>query len=440
MPTGLQLFLQVLLTVLAANSYPLLYVNGWFIIFVLALIIVANTLPIFHMKHMPTFWLRICDHGHRCLKAFLITLPFSIIIQLYLGWLFRSLHWFHWLMSILVCVIVEAILFWNGMISVYASSVQLGIRHRAVGLILGLVPIANLIMLFEILKITGNEIRFEQEKHAIEAERKDQFLCKTRYPILLVHGVFFRDNHYLNYWGRIPKTLQKNGAEIYYGEHPSALSIADSAEVLAERIKLIIRNAGCDKVNIIAHSKGGLDCRYAMEHLGISQYVASLSTINTPHRGCVFADELLGKVPQKIQDKIATTYNNTMRQLGDPNPDFMAAVRDLTSSHCTRFDAETPQPKGVFCQSIGSLLYSRSRGTFPLNLFYRYVKRFDGPNDGLVGADSFTWGENFQMITTGDKRGISHIDIIDLTRENLPKFDVREFYVRLVSDLKNRGL
>ena len=67
MPTGLQLFLQVLLTVLAANSYPLLYVNGWFIIFVLALIIVANTLPIFHMKHMPTFWLRICDYGHRCL-------------------------------------------------------------------------------------------------------------------------------------------------------------------------------------------------------------------------------------------------------------------------------------------------------------------------------------------------------------------------------------
>ena len=261
-----------------------------------------------------------------------------------------------------------------------------------------------------------------------------------KYPVLLIHGLNGRDHEKSSYWGRIPEALQAEGVQVYFGGGHAWTTIEYNGAIIAETLRCLIESGACEKVNIIAHSKGGLDCRYAMEHLGISQYVASLSTINTPHRGCVFADELLGKVPQKIQDKIATTYNNTMRQLGDPNPDFMAAVRDLTSSHCTRFDAETPQPKGVFCQSIGSLLYSRSRGTFPLNLFYRYVKRFDGPNDGLVGADSFTWGENFQMITTGDKRGISHIDIIDLTRENLPKFDVREFYVRLVSDLKNRGL
>ena len=29
---------------------------------------------------------------------------------------------------------------------------------------------------------------------------------------------------------------------------------------------------------------------------------------------------------------------------------------------------------------------------------------------------------------------------MDLNRENLPDFDVREFYVQLVADLKNRGL
>ena len=439
MSVGLQLLLQVVLTVLAANSYPLLAISGWFVIIVLMLAIVANALPIFYMKHMPTFWLRICAHGHRCLKAFLITLPFSIVIQLYIGWLWRSLHWFNWLISIAICVVVEAILFWNGMISVYASSVQLGIRHRAVGILLGLVPVANLVMLFKILKITGNEIRYEQEKHALEEGRKDQFLCKTRYPILLVHGVFFRDNHYLNYWGRIPKTLQKNGAEIYYGEHPSALSIADSAEILAERIRKIVQNTGCEKVNIIAHSKGGLDCRYSMANLDVAKYVASLTTVNTPHRGCLFADHLLNKVPQKIQKKIAATYNNTLKQLGDPDPDFMSAVRDLTSSHCTQFDTQTPQPQGVYCQSIGSLLNRRSKGTFPFNLFYRYVKQFDGPNDGLVGEDSFAWGENYQMITTQGKRGISHMDIIDLTRENLPEFDVREFYVQLVSNLKQRG-
>lgn len=439
MSSHIQLLLQIVLTVLAANSYPLLSLSGWFVVVVLALTIIANALPILYMRLMPTFRLRICAHGHCCLMAFVISLPICIFVQLYFGWLSGFALRSNWLLSISVCVVVEAILFWNGMISVYASSVQLGIRHRALGILLGLVPIANLIMLFKIIRITGNEIRYEEEKNAQEEGRKDQFLCKTRYPILLVHGVFFRDNHYLNYWGRIPKTLQKNGAEIYYGEHPSALSIADSAEILAQRIQRIVQNTGCEKVNIIAHSKGGLDCRYAMANLDVAKYVASLTTVNTPHRGCVFADHLLEKVPQKIQTRIADTYNNTLKQLGDPEPDFMAAVRDLRSSHCTQFDRETPVPQSVYCQSIGSLLNRQARGTFPFNLFYKYVKQFDGPNDGLVGADSFAWGARYQLLTIPGKRGISHMDIIDLTRENLPEFDVREFYVQLVSDLKQRG-
>jgi triacylglycerol lipase len=36
-------------------------------------------------------------------------------------------------------------------------------------------------------------------------------------------------------------------------------------------------------------------------------------------------------------------------------------------------------------------------------------------------------------------RGISHADMIDLNRENISGFDVREFYVQLVADLKRRG-
>ena len=37
------------------------------------------------------------------------------------------------------------------------------------------------------------------------------------------------------------------------------------------------------------------------------------------------------------------------------------------------------------------------------------------------------------------KRGISHGDMIDLNRQNIEEFDVREFYVQLVADLKKRG-
>ena len=44
-----------------------------------------------------------------------------------------------------------------------------------------------------------------------------------------------------------------------------------------------------EKINIIAHSKGGLDCRAVMD-TDAGKYIASLTTINTPHKGCEFAD------------------------------------------------------------------------------------------------------------------------------------------------------
>lgn len=80
------------------------------------------------------------------------------------------------------------------------------------------------------------------------------------------------------------------------------------------------------------------------------------------------------------------------------------------------------------------------KGHFPLNLSYRYVRNFDGENDGLVGEASFAWGEKYTLLRSPGSRGISHCDIIDLTRENIPDFDVRTFYTELVSDLRRRGL
>jgi triacylglycerol lipase len=68
------------------------------------------------------------------------------------------------------------------------------------------------------------------------------------------------------------------------------------------------------------------------------------------------------------------------------------------------------------------------------------AKFFVGPNDGLVSETSFAFGERYQLISHKGDRGISHLDTVDLLHQNLPDFDIREFYVELVSDLKNRGL
>lgn len=398
-----------------------------------------NVLPT--LRKYPTLRLKILGDGAELILAFWVTCaasaPFvGVCIYELIG---GSTDYFRYVIYAAVLILCEAAIFWNGIIRVYVTSVQLGLRYRILGIVFGLIPIANLVMLMIIYVRVKQETIFETGKFKLNESRKDEKICATKYPILLVHGVFFRDSRLLNYWGRIPAELEKNGAEIYYGEQQSALSIEQSSGELAKKIEEIVTRTGCGKVNIIAHSKGGLDSRYAISKLGCDKYVATLTTINTPHRGCIFAEYLLGAAPERIKNFVEKTYNKMFYALGDNSPDFMAAVKCLTNSYCEQFNKDVPDSTGVMYQSYGSKAV-KLRGTrFPLNISYPVVKKFDGDNDGLVALTSAPWGEKFTPIYPPAKRGITHADMIDLNRENIRGFDVREFYVQMVSDLRERG-
>ena len=54
------------------------------------------------------------------------------------------------------------------------------------------------------------------------------------------------------------------------------------------------------------------------------------------------------------------------------------------------------------------------------------IRAMDGKNDGLVTPESAMWGEFKGTLSNRKHRGISHGDMIDLTRE-----DYRESYVFL---------
>ncbi|MBQ3964389.1 MAG: triacylglycerol lipase, partial [Firmicutes bacterium] len=182
-----------------------------------------------------------------------------------------------------------------------------------------------------------------------------------------------------------------------------------------------------------------LDSRAAITHCGMAPYVASLTTINTPHRGCIFAEYLLEHIPEKVRDQIAETYNKAAQVLGDKEPDFLAAVNDLTASACAAFNEKTPDAEGVLYESVMSYAKKASGSRFPLNMTHELVKHFDGRNDGLVAVEAARWGSAFTLLEPPENRGISHGDMIDLNRENIDGFDVREFYVGLVASLKERG-
>ena len=347
--------------------------------------------------------------------------------------------WKRIISHIIIAIVFLSITFWIGIIRIYLTSIQLGIKLRVIGILCGWIFPLNLIVLCIMISTTDKEIKFENDKALMNAARKSEQICATKYPVLLLHGVFFRDFKYLDYWGRVPKELIINGARIFYGEQQSAGTVASCGEEVARKILEICKTTGAQKVNIIAHSKGGLDARAAMSDPEIAKHVASLTTINTPHRGCEFADYLLGKSPEKLKQGVAAAYNTALKKVGDYAPDFIGACRDLTHEACAEFNSRVHDPEGVYIQSYGSLLKNHRGGRFPLNLTYGFVGLFDGGNDGLVGEASFPWGADYHLITAPGKRGISHGDVIDLNRENIPGYDVREFYVQLVANLKKKG-
>ncbi|WP_455795616.1 esterase/lipase family protein [Clostridium butyricum] len=335
-----------------------------------------------------------------------------------------------------VCVLIIPVI--NGFMRMMFTSRNLGVVNRLLIVLLWWAPILNFIILNGCCKKVRYEYFYEQSKELRNDVRKENEVCRTRYPIVMVHGIFFRDWMFINYWGRIPKELMRNGAQIFYGKQQSSNAVCKSAQELKENILKIINDTGCEKVNIIAHSKGGLDSRYAISCLGLSKYVASLTTVNTPHRGCKYVDFLLDKAPDKFKNYVAKKYNRTFVKLGDKDPDFLAGVADLTLEKCSQFNIKVKDVEGVLYQSVTSKMKNMFSSGFPLNIGYILAKIFDGENDGLVEVSSAKWG-NFLGTLTAGKKGISHGDMVDLTRQDIRGYDVCEFYVDLVRKLKEKG-
>lgn len=419
----------------------LLQLEGLPLKIMLFLAFFVGALALLHKSPRKTFerrHLMLLYRGSVLLKAFVISCSIMIVVALALL-LFGGTSMINLIIGGLWLILLEALLFWSGMARVFLSSVQLGIKTRIIATLCGWVPVINIVMLLKVIKIVEKELAFEYEKDLLTNVAVESQQCQTKYPIMLVHGVFFRDIQYLNYWGRIPRFLKQRGAEICYGNQESAQSVAYCGEQLAANIKAYVTETGCEKVNIIAHSKGGLDSRYAISNCGMDQYVASLTTINTPHHGCIFANYLLKKVPEKVVQQVEKIYNGAFTKLGDKEPNFLEAVSCLTDETCGEFNQKAPDKAGVYYQGVATYVSRAANGKFPLNFVYPVVKHFDGRNDGLVSVESASYFENTNVVGPTGKRGISHADMIDLNRENIDGFDVREFYKDIVVDLKNRG-
>jgi len=256
---------------------------------------------------------------------------------------------------------------------------------------------------------------------------------RLKYPVVLVHGIGANDrSRIINFWGRIPKILKEKGIQVFLGNTDSWGDCDANAKKLNVTIEKVLLETKAEKVNIIAHSKGGIDSRYFLWKYNSEDRVASLTTISTPHHGSELAD-LIYKQPlfhSGIVKKALTVFG---KLYGDINPDIFNANYQLTSEKMKEFNETVGIDDRAYYQS----LYTTMRNSFDdLMFFYShwYLKSISGENDGIVSAYSAKWGNNVTKIDGG----ISHAEIIDYKRKNISGVNIPAVYVKIIEGLSEK--
>lgn len=262
--------------------------------------------------------------------------------------------------------------------------------------------------------------------------------CRTRYPIVLVHGLlgFVRlPGH--SYWNGIDMALRWQGAEVY----PVRLSGVHDNEALGaqllERIAAIRTASGARRVNLLGHSQGGLSARYAAALR--PDWVASVTTVATPNQGSEVADRLRDLLPPsgrrerllvrgfeglaRLMERLECAERGLCLPL-----DGAASLLALTSEGMAGFNARYPQglPErwggegagevdGVRYYSWSGILQTRidaapglDPGHVLCHQLARCFAREAGQNDGLVGRFSSHLGRVIRSDYPFD-----HLDVVN---------------------------
>lgn len=190
------------------------------------------------------------------------------------------------------------------------------------------------------------------------------------------------------------------------------------------------------KVNIIAHSMGGLDMRYALSKLDVAHKVASLTTVSTPHRGTSLA-ELTLKAPNAIRDKMADFLDWMGGHVyPDAECDSEASAAQLTRSYITEvFNPEINDVDDIPYYSYSSAVGKGTRE--PISVIARYqnnhIYGIEGLNDGMVSVESAKWGEHIKT------SNLSHLEQMNLRVKNGRENLYKAFWLDVVKMLQEKG-
>lgn len=256
----------------------------------------------------------------------------------------------------------------------------------------------------------------------------------TRYPIILVHGIALKDIAFFKAFGRIGKRLGAVGFTVFSARTDGFGTIENNAAQLKAFIDGVCETTGAEKVNIIAHSKGGLDAVYMLNNLGMIGRTASLTTLCTPHRGSPVASWIL-KAPSFVTKFIAFWINLWYRILGDKKPNALEVCKQLKRAEPEETAVLGVSPE-VYCRSYSATV-ERIRDDFSMGFPLIISRRMEKlPTDGLVPEDSAVFGEYKGAVID---EPASHNAVVDFMSSPKKKEKIYAFYVRLCEELAELG-
>ena len=263
----------------------------------------------------------------------------------------------------------------------------------------------------------------------------------TRYPVVLVHGWTGWESigSYTYFYG-IPDLLSSRGYPVFVPATDPYNHVDVRSEQLAGQVDAFLLEARALKVNLVAHSQGGLDSRRLISTLGYGDRVSALVTFSTPHRGTPIADIALGYLPGPADEALYFLLELLGAGVVGSESDARASFESMSTPYLRdTFNPSNPDDPRVSYVSWAGLtcLLGMTCGDVcdvEIRWSYDLIYLAAGENDGIVPVSSAPWGEY---------RGTVPADHFDEVGQLLgvtgPNFDHEEFYLQIARDLASGG-
>ena len=281
---------------------------------------------------------------------------------------------------------------------------------------------------------------------------------QTKYPIVLVHGLFGFDNiGPVEYFYGIPSALRADGAKVYVVQVAAANSTEVRGEQLLSQVRQVLAATGAAKVNLMGHSHGGPTARYVASVR--PDLVASVTSIGGVNKGSAVADVLLGVAPAgTFSNTVLVSITNGLGTLinflsggGGLSQNALAAAQSLSTAGSQKFNAAHPQRVptsacGEGAYNVNGVAYYSWSGAKPYThlldvadpaLALTSLAFLGAKNDGLVSSCSSRLGKVIR-----DDYAINHLDEVNQTvgLTNLFETSPVTLFRQQANRLKNAGL